>query len=357
MPRNETVMNIQLHKNAATTPKTRAAIQASGLSNEALAEKYSVHRHTVAKWKGRDDQQDKSHCPETLNTTLDPLEEIIVVTLRKTVLLGLDDLLFVTRKYINPKASRAGVHRLLKREGISRLADLYPKEEGEERPKKTFKDYDPGYIHIDLKYLPKMPDQDSRSYLFVAIDRATRWVYMDVMDDKTAASAEKFLQAVLANAPFKIEKVLTDNGKEFTDKYCATGKREPTGKHLFDKVCNKNDIEHRLTKPRTPQTNGMVERFNGRIAKILHETRFYSIDGLKQAMRKYEKLYNHHIPQKNIGHISPVEALKKWKKKKPELFTKNVYKQARPDIYPTTFETVNLGRILTDVTQPPLYGV
>ncbi len=34
----------------------------------------------------------------------------------------------------------------------------------------------PGYQHIDVKYLPQMADEDQRRYLFVAIDRATRWV-------------------------------------------------------------------------------------------------------------------------------------------------------------------------------------
>ena len=324
-------MNITLHKNARTTPQTRAEIQASDLSIVALAKKYGIHRHTVRKWKNRDDQQDKSHCPKTLNTTLSPLEEIIVIALRETLLLPLDDLLVVTRKYINEKVSRAGLGRLLRRENVSNLRDLYPKEEGVEQPKKTFKDYAPGFLHIDLKYLPKMPDQKKRSYLYVAIDRATRWVYMEIMDDKTASSAESFLRSVLQAVPFKVEKILTDNGKEFTDKYCATGERKPTGRHLFDKLCNDNNIEHRLTKPRTPKTNGMVERFNGRIAKILHETLFFSFVQLEEALHQYEKLYNHHIPQKNIGHITPVEALKNWQEKRPELFTKTVYKQQRPD--------------------------
>ena len=320
-------MDISLHKNARTSPQIRAEIQASDLSIVALAKKYGIHRHTVRKWKNRDDQQDKSHCPKRLNTTLSPLEEIIVIALRETLLLPLDDLLVVTRKHINAKVSRAGLGRLLRRENVSNLRDLYPKEEGEEQPKKTFKDYALGFLHIDLKYLPKMPDQKSRSYLYVAIDRATRWVYMEIMSDKTAVSAERFLQSVLQNVPFKVEKILTDNGKEFTDRYCATGERKPTGRHLFDKLCNDNNIEHRLTKPRTPKTNGMVERFNGRIAKILHETQFFSFVQLEEALHQYEKLYNHHIPQKNIGHITPVEALKNWQQKRPELFNKTVYKQ------------------------------
>ena len=99
-------MDISLHKNARTSPQIRAEIQASDLSIVALAKKYGIHRHTVRKWKNRDDQQDKSHCPKRLNTTLSPLEEIIVIALRETLLLPLDDLLVVTRKHINAKVSR-----------------------------------------------------------------------------------------------------------------------------------------------------------------------------------------------------------------------------------------------------------
>jgi hypothetical protein len=55
------------------------------------------------------------------------------------------------------------------------LRDLKVKDA---RPKHSgFKAYEPGYIHIDVKYLPQMEDQTSRRYLFVAIDRATRWVF------------------------------------------------------------------------------------------------------------------------------------------------------------------------------------
>jgi hypothetical protein len=55
-----------------------------------------------------------------------------------------------------------------------------------EKQLKTFKDYEPGFIHADIKYLPKMPDEESEKYLFVAVDRATRWIYMEIHDSKTA---------------------------------------------------------------------------------------------------------------------------------------------------------------------------
>ena len=90
-------------------------------------------------------------------------------------------------------------------------------------------------------------------------------------------------------------------------------------------MCTKHDIEHRLTNPAHPQTNGMVERFNGRISEIVKQTVFNSANELVTTMTRYLKIYNYHIPQRNIGHLTPIQKLKEWYKKKPELFKNNVY--------------------------------
>ena len=87
---------------------------------------------------------------------------------------ALDDLLAVTHEFINSSASRSGLDRCLRRHGVANLKSLQPEVEGEAAPKKTFKDYEPGFLHVDIKYLPQMPDETQRRYLFVAIDRATR---------------------------------------------------------------------------------------------------------------------------------------------------------------------------------------
>jgi len=326
-------MEINLHPNARTTPAIREELQNSDLSTRELSRIYNLHRHTVDKWRNRESTMDASHRPARLHTTMSEAQETVVVELRRLLLLPLDDLLVVTREFINPDVSRSGLSRCLRRHGVSNLKDMQPKVEDDDKPKyKSFKEYDPGFIHVDVKYLPQMSDEESRSYLFAAIDRATRWVYVEIHEDKTALSAKSFLDRIIEKAPFKIEKVLTDNGKEFTDRFCATGQREPTGNHLFDQTCHDNNIEHRLTKPRTPQTNGMVERFNGRIAEVLATTRFDSSESLAQTITRYVRIYNHYIPQKALGHISPVAALKKWQKEKPELFKKRVYNHTVLDI-------------------------
>jgi len=321
-------MQIQLHKNARTTPAIRRELQQSSLPTKELAERYGLSRHTVAKWRKRETVADGSHRPRRMHTTLSPAQEAVVVALREALLLPLDDLVAVTREFLHPKASRSGIDRCLRRHGLSNLKALIAERQGESEartPHKEFKDYEPGFVHVDVKYLPQMPDEEQRRYLFVAIDRATRWVYIELLEDKSAASASGFLTRLIDAAPCVIAKVLTDNGKEFTDRFCATGERAPTGQHAFDQVCTAHAIEHRLIAPRRPQTNGMVERFNGRISEVLATTRFDSSKSLEQTLINYVKVYNQHIPQKALGHITPIQALKNWANQRPELFKKRVY--------------------------------
>ncbi|WP_165742317.1 integrase core domain-containing protein, partial [Candidatus Thiosymbion oneisti] len=104
-----------------------------------------------------------------------------------------------------------------------------------------------------------------------------------------------------------------------------------TGAHAFDQVCAANHVEHRLIKPRTPQTNGMIERFNGRIADVLATTRFDSAQYLTDTIKRYVQVYNQHIPQKALGHIPPLQAMKNWSQKQPHLFKKRVYNLAGLD--------------------------
>ena len=175
-----------------------------------------------------------------------------------------------------------------------------------------------------------MPDEASRRYLFVAIDRATRWVFLRVYKDQSEASSTDFLRRLGQAAAFKITTLLTDNGSQFTDRFTSKGKA-PSGHHAFDLQCKAQGIEHRLAPPRHPQTNGMVERFNGRISEIVKQTRFTSTAELESTLTNYLNTYNHHIPQRALDHLSPIESLQLWRKKSPELFVKRVYKQAELD--------------------------
>jgi hypothetical protein len=70
----------------------------------------------------------------------------------------------------------SGLGRCRRRHGAGKLGALKPEEARPEHG--TFEAYEPGYLHIDVKYLPQRADEDRPRYLFVAIDRATRRVFV-----------------------------------------------------------------------------------------------------------------------------------------------------------------------------------
>ncbi|WCM91757.1 IS481 family transposase [Acidovorax sp. NCPPB 2350] len=323
-------MLIALHKNARTTPAVRAEIAASDETASVLAQRFGITEQTVYKWKKREVFGDRSHTAHRLQTVLTPAQETVVVHLRRTLLLPLDDLLAVTREFLSPHVSRSGLDRCLRRHGAGNLNALKPQEP--QAAHKAFKSYEPGYVHVDVKYLPQMQDESSRRYLFVAIDRATRWVFVQLKANKTAASAQAFLKALHKACPIRISKLLTDNGKEFTDRLFASKEREPSGNHEFDQLCQELGIEHRLTRPRTPRTNGMVERFNGRIADVLKTHRFNSREDMEQTLLRYVALYNHQLPQSALGSKTPMQAVKDWYQEHPDLFHKRPYDRPGCDL-------------------------
>jgi len=194
-------------------------------------------------------------------------ERAVVCALRKATGFPLDDLTFVVRHFL-PHLDRDNVHRILKAEGLSRR----PPAERPEKKVGAFKDHELGFVHVDIKRLPKLRTADGevrKRYLYVAIDRRSRWVHLAVQDDETEASATAFLKEALAAFPFQVTHLLTDRGS------CFTADR-------FEDVCRELGVEHRKTKPCTPKTNGlsaaptslrgiglrpMVERFNGRVQR------------------------------------------------------------------------------------------
>ena len=101
--------------------------------------------------------------------------------------------------------------------------------------------------------------------------------------------------------------------------------RQPSGNHEFDQLCQAFGIEHRLTKPRTPKTNGMVERFNGRISDVLKTNRFNSALDMEQTLLRYVALYNHQLPQSALKSKTPMQSMKDWYHSHPHLFNKRPY--------------------------------
>jgi len=303
------------HSNAKTNRHVRAIIQKSDLASVELAEKYNVNIQTVSKWRNRDYQEDKSSRPYTIDYALSALEKELIRATRTLTWMELDDLVDTVSDAI-PAANRSNVYRTLRAFEISRV----PKEQKEQA--KKFKEYKPGFLHIDVTYLPKL--NGVKYYLFVAIDRATRLMYYKVYENKTAQNAVEFLKECKAYFPCYITHILTDNGLEFTDRFVGKTK-EASGNHTFDIECAKDNIEHRLTAPATPKTNGMVERANGTIKNgTIRVTKYQTIEELKEDLNKFLIHYNtnrkHGGLKKELKVRTPYEAVKSWFNIEPEIF-------------------------------------
>ena len=305
-------MELSLHANAATTPKTRAYIQRSRARVADLAAELGVSETTIRRWRGRTTVADHSHTPKTLKTSLSAVEENLVCELRTSLQLPLDDVVEVMRRCVNAKLSRSAIHRCLKRHGISQRPSPDKPKPG------IFQQATVGFIHIDLKHLPAL--ERRKSYVFVAIDRATRYVYVEIHPRRDADTSAGFLKRFLTHFPYPVHTILTDNGAEFTDRFAVDMKAKPhdrpSGKHPFDIVCAGHGIDHRLTRPYRPQTNGMVERFNRRIAEAIGRQpkrgiarRTFACQADRDAfLSRFVADYNR-TRLKCLGYLAPSEAL------------------------------------------------
>lgn len=170
------------HGGATTTHAVRAAIQRSQASLAQLSKEFGINPKTVAKWRKRTCVEDLKAGPKApRSTVLTEAEEAIIVAFRRHTLLPLDDCLYALHPSI-PHLSRSSLHRCLQRHGISRLPDI----EGEKPKRQRFKQYRIGFFHMDIA---EVQTAEGKLYLFVAIDRTSKFVVtqlVDKADRKTA---------------------------------------------------------------------------------------------------------------------------------------------------------------------------
>ena len=103
--------------------------------------------------------------------------------------------------------------------------------------------------------------EEGKLYLFVAIDRTSKFAVAQLVEKANRKTAWEFLEHLLEVVPYKIHTILTDNGIQFAEQ--PRNRNSVTFRKMrFDLICDANDIEHRLTKPNHPWTNGQVERMN-----------------------------------------------------------------------------------------------
>jgi len=259
------------HANATTTPEMRAFIHESDLPTAVLARLLKISESTVRKWRNRESLADASHKPKQLNTTLSEAQEYVVVELRTRLLLSLDELLAVSKQFINANVSRAGLQRCLKRHGVSRLADMHGNIEGSDESREADAEQSPTVqvqledtqaqqqltselspqamrevlnrannlnandlgedevVQVKVTQLPDFNTDNSNSgkdkeqrpnrRLLIANDPTSTWVYVDIYDGNESEAASRYMSYVLNKAPFHIRRILAGNYNEFLSRF------------------------------------------------------------------------------------------------------------------------------------------
>ena len=307
-----------LHGSARTTPRVRAELQASQEATRRLAARYGLNPKTVAKWRKRTTTTDRPMGPaRPRSTVLSEAEEAVVVEFRRRTLLPLDDILGCLRGTI-PTLSRSALHRCLVRHGISRL----PRDDERTPKRKRFAETKIGYVHIDVCELRLA---QGKLFMFLAIDRVSKFAHVAFFDANTKANGAAFLREVVDVFPYRLHTVLTDNGMAFADLPKNRG-RHPEfdaifGGHIFDRVCAENGIEHRLTKPYHPWTNGQAERMNRTVKDATIKAFHYpGLDALRRHVLAFVTAYNFAKHLKALRWRTPFQAISEAWKVDPSVF-------------------------------------
>ena len=326
---------LAIHPDARTTPAVRAEIARSTEPTGELAKRYGVSTETVREWRKRGPAEcrDRSSRPRKLPWKASEEERAVVCALRRATGFPLDDLAFVVRHFL-PHLGRDHVYRILRAEGLNRR----PVRATPEKAAGKFKEHELGFVHVDVKHLPELRTSDGElreRFLFVAIDRRSRSVHLAIRDDETEASAAAFLREVLAAFPFRVTRLLTDRGSCFT----ADG---------FEKLCRELGVEHRKTRPYTPRTNGMVERFNGRVQREVLGITVAGHRDLERLLAGFNRAYNARR-QRVLDGRSPEEVVRERLAQDRSLTNPGYRPPSDPCVLPKAMLVIERAK---DVSQP-----
>ncbi len=207
---------------------------------------------------------------------------------------------------------RSTVSRILRQQGLGRLASLEPKE-----PVRRYERERPGeLLHLDTKKLARITkgpghrihgDRSQRvegagwEHAHAAVDDHTRLAFAEVLPDEKKESVTGFLRrcvAWYAEQGIRIERVLTDRGSGYRS-------------HLFNDACRELGIRHLYTRPYTPKTNGKVERFIQTMARKWAYAKAYSSSKRRTgALPTWIRYYNLQRPHHGLGGNTPWQRLR-----------------------------------------------
>ena len=299
---------MRVHANAKLTPRGRLLlverVEAGWQVAEAAASA-GVSQRTAYRWlrrfredggKSLADRSSRPHaCPWA--TEAQTVGRIIALRRRRLVAWEIADRLGVPRSTVS---------RILRREGLGRLASLEPKQ-----PVLRYERKRPGeLLHLDTKKLGRIQGlghriHGDRSVRFrgagwenahAAIDDHSRLAFVEVLPNERKESVTAFLKKAVAwyqSHGITIERVMTDRGSGYRSK-------------LFNDALAELGIRHIYTRPYTPKTNGKVERFIQTFTrKWAHAAPYKSSKHRARALPSWLNYYNRNRPHHGLGGQTP----------------------------------------------------
>jgi transposase InsO family protein len=304
---------MDLHANARTCPHSRRLavdrVERQGWTLAAAAEAAGASVRTISKWRRRYREEgeqgllDRCSAPASVPSRTDEGRVAVIAGLRRLRMTGAE----IAETLAMPVSTVSGI---LTRIGLGKLWRLEPLD-----PPNRYEKQRPGeLVHVDVKKLGRIGrpghrvngDRRTRSrgigweYVHVAIDDATRLVYVEVLADEKAVTAVGFLRRAVAHfAAFgiKVERLMTDNGNAYRSAIHAL-------------ACKTLGIKHLRTRPYRPRTNGKAERF---IRTMLGGWAYGAIyrdsNERRRALAGWLDYYNRRRPHRSLGRQAPIERL------------------------------------------------
>jgi transposase InsO family protein len=261
----------------------------------------TIHKH-LARYKrfGEDgirQAQTVKRCLPAYNKTTEALESCVIELAKRNSADGVETLSDKLQYEYNTTLHPATIYRILKRNNV-RYTKYY--EATKKRWKKQlFSHQIPGQeLQMDTKY-PFGYKQGK--VIYTIIDDASRWAFVWTYDKANAINTEDFIERATKRAPFAIQKIRTDQGREFI----AT---------TVENLLKNKQIIHRRNTPYCPEENGKIERFHGTLNQKALCYGFYpnqTLDQIQYRLNLFMHYYNYQKKHRGLGMDgkTPIERL------------------------------------------------
>jgi transposase InsO family protein len=271
------------------------------VARELQVSRQTIHKHLVRYRRFGEDGirrvQNRKRNGPSHNKTSEALEQCVIQLARDNSADGVETLADRLQYEYNTTLHPTTIYRILKRNNI-RYTKYY--EATKKRWKiQLFSYQTPGQeLQMDTKY-PFGYKQGK--VIYTIIDDATRWAFVWSYNKANAINTEDFIKRVIKRAPFVIQKIRTDQGKEFANL-------------KLRKLLKEQNIEHRLNTPYCPEENGKIERFHGTLNQKAFRYGFppnQTIDQMQYKLNLFMHYYNYQKKHRGLGMNgkTPIERL------------------------------------------------